>query len=87
MVKTTLEIKGMACSMCEAHMNETIRKAVPGARKVTSSHVKGTAQFLSDEAPREDALKEAIAQTGYEMTGFKTEPVEKEKKGFHFFGR
>ena len=38
MIKTTLKIEGMMCSMCEAHINDVIRKAVPGAKKVSSSH-------------------------------------------------
>ena len=33
MIKTTLKIDGMMCSMCEAHINEVIRKTVPGAKK------------------------------------------------------
>ena len=28
MIKTTLKIEGMMCSMCEAHICDTIRKAV-----------------------------------------------------------
>ena len=27
MTKVTLEIEGMACSMCESHINEAVRKA------------------------------------------------------------
>ena len=27
MVKITLEVEGMACGMCEAHVNDAIRKA------------------------------------------------------------
>ena len=34
----TLEIEGMACPMCEAHMNDAIRKLYPDAKKVKSSH-------------------------------------------------
>ena len=40
MVKITLEVEGMACGMCEAHVNDAIRKAFP-VKKVTSSHTKG----------------------------------------------
>ena len=32
MVKTTLQIDGMMCGMCEAHICDTIRKAVPKAK-------------------------------------------------------
>ena len=40
MIKTTLKIDGMACSMCESHVNDAVRNAVP-VKKVTSSHTKG----------------------------------------------
>ena len=39
MIKTTLEVKGMACGMCENHVNEAIRNAFK-VKKVTSSHTK-----------------------------------------------
>ena len=26
MVKITLEVKGMACGMCESHINDTVRR-------------------------------------------------------------
>lgn len=45
MIKTTLKIEGMTCGMCEAHICETIRKAVPGAKKVTASHKRGEASL------------------------------------------
>ena len=35
MYKTTLKIDGMMCGMCESHINDTIRKAVP-VKKVSS---------------------------------------------------
>lgn len=36
MVKTVLKIDGMMCGMCEAHMNDLIRKNFK-VKKVTSS--------------------------------------------------
>ena len=65
MFKTTLKIDGMMCGMCEAHIADVIRKKVPNAKKVSASHSKGIATFLSEDAPSEDELKEAIAKTGY----------------------
>ncbi|MDO5345354.1 MAG: cation transporter [Lachnospiraceae bacterium] len=82
MVKITLKIDGMACGMCEAHVNETIRKSF-GVKKVTSSHKKGTAEIIAEAPLDEAALKEAIAKTGYAVIGLQTEPYE--KKGL--FGR
>jgi copper chaperone CopZ len=83
MIKTTLKIDGMMCSMCEAHINEVIRKAVPGAKKVTASHTKGEASFLSEEAADENRLKEAVAATGYTCLSVSAEPYV--RKGW--FGR
>ena len=48
MYKTTAKIDGMACSMCEAHVNETVRRAFP-VKKVTSSHKKGECVILAEE--------------------------------------
>ena len=77
MIKTTLKIEGMMCSMCEAHINDVIRKVVPGAKKVSSSHAKGEASFLSEEAVDEKLLKNAVAATGYTCTSVVSEPYEK----------
>ena len=46
MVKTTLKIDAMACGMCEAHVNDAIRKAF-SVKKVSSSHAKGRTEILS----------------------------------------
>ena len=82
MIKTTLKIEGMRCSMCEAHICDTIRKAVPFAKKVSASHRSGEASFLTEEAVDESRLKDAIAATGYICLGMESAPYE--KKGlFH----
>ena len=77
MIKTTLKIGGMMCSMCEAHICDVIRKAVPGAKKVSSSHTKGEASFLSEEAVDVKLLKNAVAATGYTCTSVVSEPYVK----------
>lgn len=78
MIKTTLAIDGMMCNMCEAHVNEAIRKSCD-VRKVTSSHKKGETVILSEAAVDEEKLRAAIAETGYELKAFSTE--EYQKKG------
>ena len=83
MIKTTLKIEGMMCSMCEAHICDTIRKAVPSAKKVSASHAKGEASFLTETDVDENVLKNAIAATGYTCLSVSSEPYE--KKGL--FGR
>ena len=77
MIKTTLKIDGMMCSMCEAHIQEVLRKSVSGAKKVSASHSRGEASFLSEEAPDAAALKAAIDATGYSCLGVESAPCEK----------
>lgn len=84
MLKITVKVEGMACSMCESHINETVRKAFP-VKKVTSSHTKGETVILSDIDIPEEALRAAIGQTGYQVREVRTEPYE--KKGLFHFGR
>ncbi len=77
MIKTTLKIDGMMCSMCEAHIQDVIRKTMPGAKKVIASHAKGEASFLTEAAVDEDLLKNAITSTGYTCLSATAEPCEK----------
>ena len=83
MYKVTLHIDGMMCSMCEAHVCDAIRKAVPAAKKVAASKRKKEASFLTEQPVEPDALKAAIDATGYICLGVESAPHE--KKGW--FGR
>ena len=47
MTKTVLSIEGMACGMCEAHVNDAIR-ANFSVKKVSSSHKKGQTEVISE---------------------------------------
>ena len=76
MFQTTVEVDGMACSMCEAHVNDAVRKAFP-IKKVTSSHSKGQTVILTEEDIPEAALRAAIEPTGYKVLGYKEEPYQK----------
>ena len=83
MIKTTMKIDGMMCGMCEAHVCDAIRKAVPTARKVAASRSKKEASFLTEEAVDADRLRAAVDATGYTCLGIESAPYE--KKGL--FGR
>lgn len=84
MIKTVINIEGMACGMCEAHVNEAIRNAFK-IKKVESSHKKGVTSIISEEPIDEELLKTVIEKTGYKVIAVKTETYE--KKGFFgFFG-
>ena len=82
MYKVTLNIDGMSCGMCEAHINDTIRSKF-SVKKLKSSWKKGTSEFLAEEAPPEEELREAIGATGYTLTGYRAEPAK--KKGLFSF--
>ncbi len=84
MVRTTIKVSGMACSMCEAHINDAIRAAFP-VEKVSSSHSRGETVILSQEPPDENALRAAIGATGYTVGEISIEPYE--KAGFFHFGK
>lgn len=77
MIKNTAKIGGMMCGMCEAHICDTIRKAFPQVKKVSASHVKGEAVFLSEGKIPAHELARAIKQTGYEFITLTSEPYEK----------
>lgn len=82
MVKTILEIDGMACGMCEAHINDAVRRAFE-VKKVTSSHAKRRTEILSEQLPEEEKLRAVIEDAGYQVKAIRREPYE--KKGFPFF--
>ena len=62
MIETILKVDGMACGMCESHINDTVRNRFP-VQKVTSSHTKGETVILSQEPLDEQALRAAISAT------------------------
>ena len=81
MIKTILEVEGMSCGMCESHINDTIRRQFE-VTKVVSSHKKGQTEIITDQPMDEDALRQAISDTGYTVTAVHAEPYV--KKGlFH----
>ena len=80
MIRTTVRIEGMVCGMCEAHICDTIRKAVPSAKRVSASRRKKEAVFLTDAPVDMGALKNAVDATGYIWLG--AESCIREKKGW-----
>lgn len=83
MTRTIIGVDGMMCSMCEAHINEAVRKAVPEAKKITSNRGKKQTEIISDEPVDTEKIKAAIEATGYTYLGAESEPYK--KKGFLFF--
>ena len=70
MANITLEIKGMMCPHCEAH----VRKALEGMEGVTVisvSHETANAVVETAQPVTEDTFRSVIADAGYELTGIR----------------
>ena len=82
MIETTLGIDGMMCSMCEAHINDAIRRhfAVKSAK---SNRRKRQCVIVSEAPLDEERLRAVVAETGYELRSIDAKPYQ--KKGL--FGR
>ena len=66
MTQTILKIEGMACGMCESHINDAIRNNF-SVKKVKSSHKKGETVIKSEQPLDAEKLKKVIADTGYTL--------------------
>lgn len=84
MVKVVVKVEGMACNMCEAHVNEAVKKAFV-VKEVTSSHKDSVTEIIAESALDEVKLKEVIEEEGYTVLGVSTE--EYKKKRFSLFGK
>lgn len=69
MITTTLGIEGMACSMCEAHINDAIRRNFR-VRRVKSSRRKKTCVVVSDEPLDEVRVRAVLLELGYDLVSF-----------------
>ncbi len=80
-----IQIEGMSCSMCAAHVAQRLREAFQ-AQKVQVSAASGDAYFQTVEPISEVELKAQIESLGYQVQQF-TETEA--KKGFWqtLFGR
>lgn len=85
MYKITANVEGMACGMCEAHINDAVRQAFK-VKKVTSSHTKKQTVIIAENDISERELKEVIAKAGYNVASVSSEPYEK-KSLFGFGGK
>lgn len=81
MFKTAIKIDGMMCSMCEAHVNNAIRKGLD-VKKVRSSHKTGETVVISEKEFNRTLIEFALKDSGYKVLDVKSEPYQ--KKGlFH----
>ena len=65
MVQIRVGIDGMACGMCESHVNDAIRQHL-AVKKVSSSHTKGECVIVAENEIPENEIRAALDGTGYE---------------------
>lgn len=66
MITTTLGVEGMVCSMCEAHVNDAIRRYFE-VRRVKSNRRKKTCVVVSEEPLDKDKVRAVLAELGYDL--------------------
>ena len=79
MIKITVKIEGMKCPMCEAHVNECVKKNF-NVKSVISSHKENETVIETAESIDHDALQGEIEKTGYKVIEISEEVLA--KKGF-----
>lgn len=77
MNKITIKVEGMKCGMCEAHVCDVIRKAVPSAKKVKATRARDEATFLSEVEVDKEALSRAIEDMGYTVGDVIKQPYKR----------
>ena len=68
MIRITVQVDGMACGMCEAHVNDAVCRAFP-VKKVTSDHKKKETVILSEQDIDDSRLEAVIRESGYTFLG------------------
>jgi len=79
MIRTTVQVSGMVCGMCEAHVNDAVRSAF-SVKKVTSSRSAGETVILSENSLDIEKLRQVINAIGYIMLSADEERMENQKK-------
>ena len=78
MGKITVEVSGMMCGMCEAHINDAVRKAFPDVEKVNSSRAKNQTEIISKNPLDEGKLKKVMLhKPGVELEHLVPEELER----------
>ena len=81
MNKYVLKINGMRCGMCEAHVQNEIRKSI-NVEKVKASHIKNELVVITEKELDEDGFHQILDKTGYEIKSYKREAAVKKLFGW-----
>ena len=67
-MEKTIKIDGMMCNHCEMHVKKAL-EALDGVKSAEVSHTVGTAVVTLEKAVADSALKQAVVDQGYTVTG------------------
>ena len=76
MTEITVNIDGMMCGMCEAHICDAVRREF-NVKKIKASHTKNQAEIFTENDIPDDRLKAVIDETGYTFVSAEHKPYEK----------
>lgn len=83
MKEIVMNVEGMKCGMCEAHVNDAVRKSAK-VKNVNSSHKDNKTTIICDDGIDNEVFVGAIKALGYNVLSVESHPYE--KKGlFHIF--
>ena len=76
MKEIILKIDGMKCNMCEAHINDSVRKII-NAKKIKSSYKKNNTIIICEDYVDEFLIEDAIEKQGYKIISKDSHPYIK----------
>ena len=76
MYKYVLKINGMRCGMCEAHIEDTVRKKIK-VKRVNASHIKNELTVITDMVLDEKDFHILLDETGYIIDSFEISYAKK----------
>ena len=68
MIRITVKVDGMMCGMCEAHVNDAVRKSL-AVKKVTSDRKRKETVILTEQDIPDARLESVITESGYTFLG------------------
>lgn len=76
MTEIIVNINGMMCGMCEAHICDAVRRECD-VKKIKASHTKNQAEIITENDIPDEKLKAVIDETGYTFVSAEHKPYEK----------
>ena len=68
MIRITVQVDGMMCGMCEAHVNDALRRALP-VKRVASDRKRKETVILTEQDIPDSRLESVITESGYTFLG------------------